>query len=361
LGIRHRAHQAGTAIFRQTGSPIPFDITTIKAFDYDYQPQTELAKSRSLITTVLRESLKYNRLDSPVQIALAAQRQHAEKANDPKNIEAFLREAENAIRVQDWTKAITIYRKAVQADSSNAPLRLKLGLFLKEQGKWSEALTEFTAAVEVSPNFADALREQGIAENKLFYNAKRTGGLARGDAALREAIKCHPEDYDALASLGGVLKREGRYTESEGQTEDALTYYKQAFECYQQATNVSRGHSYPLLNEFKLYARLNGALPDDGRTALFLTKAVRALEAKTASEPPIDPPWSYFDLSEVRLYAADTEGFRAALERGISYCNASWQPATHRDSLQLIIDGGVNLAGLVDGIRKLTEAEEILK
>jgi hypothetical protein len=65
LGVRHRAHEAGTAVFRQVGVPIPFDINSIKAFDYEYQPVENVAKSRELITRVLSESLQYNRLDSP--------------------------------------------------------------------------------------------------------------------------------------------------------------------------------------------------------------------------------------------------------------------------------------------------------
>lgn len=32
LGVRHRAREAGTAIFRQSGLPLPFDINSIKAF-----------------------------------------------------------------------------------------------------------------------------------------------------------------------------------------------------------------------------------------------------------------------------------------------------------------------------------------
>ena len=129
LGVRSHPHQAGTAIFRQTGGALPFDINNIKAFDYDYQPDTEIVKSRELITNVLTESLKYNRLDSPVQIALAAQLAHAGKPADPSDITGVLRDAENAIRVQNWQGAIDKYREAVAIDPENFPLRLKLAHF----------------------------------------------------------------------------------------------------------------------------------------------------------------------------------------------------------------------------------------
>ena len=38
LGVRHRARQAGTVIFRQLLAKIPFDINQIKAFPYEYEP-----------------------------------------------------------------------------------------------------------------------------------------------------------------------------------------------------------------------------------------------------------------------------------------------------------------------------------
>ncbi len=74
LGARHRVREAGTAIFRQAGAPIPFDIQSIKAFPYEYEPETQAEASRALITRVLTESLAQNRIDSPIRVALAAQR-----------------------------------------------------------------------------------------------------------------------------------------------------------------------------------------------------------------------------------------------------------------------------------------------
>src|SRR5262249_38432414 len=38
LGVRHRARQSGTVIFRQPAAKIPFDISQIKAFPYEYEP-----------------------------------------------------------------------------------------------------------------------------------------------------------------------------------------------------------------------------------------------------------------------------------------------------------------------------------
>src|SRR5258707_1257412 len=95
LGVRHRAREAGTGIFRQGQSAPPFDISSIKAFPYEYTPADEADKARALITRVLMESLVRNRLDSPVRLALNAQRQSGA-------IDDLLKQAEDAIRNQDW-------------------------------------------------------------------------------------------------------------------------------------------------------------------------------------------------------------------------------------------------------------------
>src|SRR5215510_5810234 len=222
LGVRHRSHEAGTAVFRQAGTPVPFDINTIKAFDYEYQPSENVPKSRELSTKILTESLRYNRLDSPVQKALLAQRGRAAQTPSGRNVEDLLRTAENAIRAQEWPKAIEIYRQAVASDPGNYSLRLRLGLFLKDRGLWPDALEQFAAAVQAETKYSDAWREQGIAENKVYIKERRPAGRPTGETSLRKAIELNPSDYDALASLGGVLKREADYLDEQGKKQEAL-------------------------------------------------------------------------------------------------------------------------------------------
>lgn len=360
LGVRHRAQEVGTAVFRQVGLPIPFDINTVKAFDYEYQPIENIAKSRDLITRVLTESLRYNRLDSPVQRALLAQRARAATPAGA-SLDDVLRDAENAIRQQKWNEAIDAYRAAVRMDPRNCRLRLRLGLFLKDRGRWPEALAEFTAAVDGEPTYSDGWRERGIAENKTFIKNGRPAGAPTGEGSLREAVRLSPGDYDAWASLGGVLKRQADNLVKSRNTEEAVTEYRRAYESYRQATDVSEGHSYPLLNEIKLAGRINGAIPTDIRIKLRLPKAKRFLEAQVADQPPSNAPWSFFDLSEVRLYSGDPEGFMNVLVDGLTYCTADWQPETHLNSLSLLKAGGVSLPGLDDGLELLREATAELK
>ncbi|MGE0594335.1 MAG: tetratricopeptide repeat protein [Vicinamibacterales bacterium] len=340
LGVRHRARGSGTAVFRQPFVKLPFDINQIKAFPYEFEPVERVPESRALITRVLSESLVQNRIDSPVQRALAVQRtQH-------RSIEPDLREAENALRAGDRHAAIAACRRAAAIEPGNSLVRLRLGLLYRDDGQWTRALEEFTGALAAEPGYAEAYRERGIAENKLFQAAGRPPGAPDGLASLERAVTLAPDDYDAWSSLGGILKREGRLEE--------------ALAAYDRATEVSRGHSYPLLNAVKLRARLTGTLAPDPKTRFLLTRAERSLTAQVASEPPCNVPWCLFDLAEIRLYAGDREGFLTMTERGTEAATHGWQLRTFADSLQPLADAGIDLPGLPEGVALLRERAAFL-
>jgi tetratricopeptide (TPR) repeat protein len=344
LGARHRAREAGTVILRQVNAPIPFDINKIKAFPYEYDPEDRAEEARQTITRVLTESLRHNRLDSPVQLALKVQRERSHF----DDLDSLLEEAENALRNQDPATATLKYQRALEDSPDNPLLRLKVSLLLKDQGRWSEALSHLAVAVSVAPSYAEAHREKGIAENKIWWGmANPPADMPDGEASLRRAIELNPGDFDALSSLAGILKRKEKW--------------KEASELYEQATRVSHGHPYPMLNALKLAARASGLMPLDDKARFRLERAEYSLRAQVANNPPYNAPWSFFDLAEIRLYLGDAQEFTKFLNDGVRRCTGDWQPRTFRESLQLLIDGGIDLPGLADGVVELREAERRLE
>ena len=155
IGVRHAVRESGTAIFRQGGVTIPFDINRIKAFPYNYQPEDDAAASRALIARVLRESLGQNALDSPVQIALKAQREEPNR----EVVQALLLEAENAVRNFDRPAAISKLREALAAGQGNALVHVRLGILLRDQGDLPGAV----AGVHCGDrNFSRSIRMHGV-------------------------------------------------------------------------------------------------------------------------------------------------------------------------------------------------------
>lgn len=340
LGARHRARESGTAIFRQAGSPLPFDINKIKAFPYEYEPEENAQQSRELIREVLSESLVHNRIDSPVRSALQIQEQFRGR------VELLLRDAENALRNNDRPNAILRYREASKQSFDNPLIRMNLGLLLKEEGQWAEALEQFAAAITYAAKYSDAFRERGIAENKLYYLAIDRTGLPDGEGSLSKAVELNPEDFDAWSSLAGIQKRAGKIETS--------------LQSYAHATAISRGHSYPLLNELTLEAHLQGRLSLNPKREHYLTQAERSLRAQISGPQPYNPPWSYFDLSQLRLFRDDEREFIAILEKGLEFATSSWMPKTYADTLTLLPEG-FHQQAVREGIKLLIDRAETVK
>ncbi len=339
LGARHRARASGTIIFHQAENPIPFDIAQIKAFPYEYEPEYHARQSRELITKVLSESLTENRLDSPIRIALAAQQSLA--TAEQRDIESRLRRAENFLRMADWNAAIQEFRGASQAYPLNPLIRMRLGLLLRDRDNWREALTQFEAAISLAENYSEAWREKGVAENKLASNDELIGDPAPGENALRRALVLNPNDFDALASLGGILKRAGRLSP--------------ALQAYRDSTELSNGHPYPLLNSIKMQAYLEQRLDLNQATKRLLGRAEHALRTQIAQTPPYNAPWCFFDLAELVLFQQKQAEFMELAKQGLSYCSADWQPRTWLTSLKFLRPAARSLPGLEDGIRIVSE------
>jgi len=335
LGARHRARESGTAIFRQVDAPIPFDINQIKAFPYEYEPIAKVAESKAFITRVLTESLQNNRIDSPIQAVLTIQQAA------PQQVQELLREAEDAIRNLDHATASMKYSQISQLQPGNALVHFKLGLLLKVKGRWAEALSQFTTALQFQASYSEAWRERGIAENKLYWKQSPPAGPT-GQSSLERSIELNPQDFDALSSLGGILKREKKYRESS--------------EMYRRATDVSNGHPYPLLNEIKLKTLVSEDFALDSARRFQLLRAEPSLRKQVNNDPPYNAPWSCFDLAEIRLYLGSPEDFLSFLDRGLLYCTHSWQPKTFRDSLGLLVEANIAIPGLEEGLCHLDSA-----
>jgi tetratricopeptide (TPR) repeat protein len=330
LGVRHRARESGTALFRQAGVQIPFDIAHIKTFDYRYATDEEVKASQELIIKVLTESLKANRIDNGVNLSLIKQQEA------PQPVDDLLKQAENALLNQDPQAAIAAYREAVGRQPENALLHQRIGLLLKGPGTWDEALRHFERAAALDDDYADAWRERGIVENRLRGKEDPTAG----EASLRHALELNPQDYDAHASLGGVLRRQGRLEEAAQQ--------------YTRAAELSNNHPYPLLNALKLRAIASGAWVMDARTRFQLGRAETVRAPQVAQTPPYDKPWCIFDLAEIRLYQERLDEFDQLVATGANHANKA-EMETFRNSLGLLADKGLKVPGLDRALATLDE------
>ncbi len=369
LGARHALQDAGTVILRQKGHGIPFDIQTIKVFEYDHESDDAIANSRNFISKVLTETLKRNRLDSPIRQALSRQfeqrpQQAAAAAQESQpaaaaaaavrapDLDMLLRDAEEAVLRGDLAVARTIYQILLRLDPSSLLARMKLGMVLKNEGNIFEAHEEFATLVRLYPEYAEAWREKGVVESLIlrkFPDKDRKQWAPHAIRSFERATAMNPDDADAWASWGGLLRRIGEE--------------KEALAKYAKGAEVSDGHPYPLLNAVKLDAKLSGSAKLRFDHEL-MRKARDIRDAQASHKPPQDAPWSFFDLAEIRLFTGDSDGFLATVEDGLATINEKqnkWQVKTFRDGLnETLVETGIDLPGLSDGLKLLEEKLEAL-
>ena len=247
----------------------------------------------------------------------------------------FMRAAEDALRLNDLEQVQRNYSEAAQLRPADPLVRMRLGLTLKRLGRQHDALDEFTTVTKLSPDYAEAWKEKGVVEGLIARELPadaRPSWLHDGQASLERATELNPDDFDAWASLAGVMKN------VKGDTAAAAKYYAHAAE-------ISGGHPYPLLNALRLQAQQTGHLDlEPHRERLETAESLR--RGQMSARPPVDAPWCFFDVAEIRGCLGDEEGFLTALRDGLDHVDADYQPKTFRNSLIALQDLGLDIPGL---------------
>lgn len=101
----------------------------------------------------------------------------------------------------DYAGAEQIYRGALKADPSNAPLLVQLAMLYKLQGRLADAVSTFRTLL--ATNAPDTLKRQ--ARREIAYSLVSQGGLAQMPAALELLGQNAPPDPDDVRMTGLVI------------------------------------------------------------------------------------------------------------------------------------------------------------
>ncbi len=131
-------------------------------------------------------------------------------------------------RTKNTDKALALTRTAVERDPSNKLFRYAYGVFLLKQEKYPEAIEQFSAALKIDPEYADARYNRGVSYLNWGVKMKEDGDKkAEAEAAknkgksrdikldesykekfkqalpdLEESVKSRPNDAGLWQSLG---------------------------------------------------------------------------------------------------------------------------------------------------------------
>jgi hypothetical protein len=70
LGARHRARAAGTIVVHHSSAPVPFNLSQLRVFPYQFETDEIVRESVRVFSEVLSQALRTNRPDNQVHLAL---------------------------------------------------------------------------------------------------------------------------------------------------------------------------------------------------------------------------------------------------------------------------------------------------
>jgi tetratricopeptide (TPR) repeat protein len=105
-------------------------------------------------------------------------------------------------------RATQEFLKELQIDPSNSDAQFILGELARENEKWDEAISRFSQAAKLNPNFAEAYLGWGVS---LIGDKKYADAIP----PLRTAERLTPENPDIHNALGTALVRTGHKEEAE--------------------------------------------------------------------------------------------------------------------------------------------------
>jgi predicted O-linked N-acetylglucosamine transferase (SPINDLY family) len=182
------------------------------------------------------------------------------------------------------SEAIACYQAAIQQKPDYAEVFNNMGMAFKGQNRLDEALVCYQKALEINPDYATAC-------NNLANVFMEKGKLNDAESFYQKALEARPDFPEAYNNLGNVLKEQGRLDEAIRNYHNALSVrpnYPEAYNnlgnAYQEKNALAdaiRVYQQALRfdqNNYKTYSNLGNAYQKDGQLHQALSCYRKALE-----------------------------------------------------------------------------------
>lgn len=192
----------------------------------------------------------------------------------------------SSVQINRWRDNITLFQHTLAVTPPNLPIEYNLAHVLGEQGRYDEAAPHLEKALQIKPDFFDALLNMGITlagqgrageaveyyerairvqPNSAKAHAELGVALARqnrNDVAMEElsqALELAPNDADIHTNLGLVLARAGKVQEALDELHVAVWYKPDGAEAHNNLGLVllASGKARESIPEFEAALRLN--------------------------------------------------------------------------------------------------------
>ncbi len=181
---------------------------------------------------------------------------------------------------------------------------------------------------------APALRDMGVALCQIYPPESKE--FLKGLGYLEKAVDIDPRDIDALCSLGGVYRRQGK-------ADKAIDHYRRAH-------HLDPTNPYPLGN----YVAVDLVHKGDIDIVQYFRSHIQAAADRCLKQIEVDVnlPWAFFDLGIFYLYLGDPNTSIAYYAKGIDSASNDWMIHSANKTITSFIQKGIPLAG-VELINKL--------
>ena len=232
--------------------------TVLQAFSQNKRAQQGLAALKNPDQNSTTQSPPQEALDQLVnlynqgQILTLTQQAQALTIQYP---EAFIVWNILGVALHDQGKldqAITAYSMALSLKPDYADAYNNMGVALKDQDKLGESIEAFNKAVSIKPNYADAYNNMGLA-------LKDQGKLDEAIEAYNKALSLKPNYAEAFSNMGFALKEQGKLDE--------------AIEAYNKSISLKPNYA-------EVYSNMGNALQDQGKLDQAITAYNKAIFLK---------------------------------------------------------------------------------
>jgi tetratricopeptide (TPR) repeat protein len=249
-------------------------------------------------------------------------------------------------------EAVAFYRKVGSLLPEDSEINNSLGRIYSGTGYYDDAITAFKAALSVTPNFAEAEMELGLAYRRRGEAQKGPDAEALRNADydealvhLKRAIDLHPNYEDALAGLGAVYRRMGDIERDKQLDAKTREYYEQARKYYAQAQIADPSSSYALGNVASLSWYLGEK--NDAKRYFILAEAAAKVRILNAGRTP-EIYWDYYDQALAQLVMGTVDKNTAMKDEAIE---------TYKTAIRLT-PGAVQLDSVLNNLNLLQKAQE---
>ena len=259
----------------------------------------------------------------------------------------------------DAAGAEAAFRKAVEAQPEAELAHRGLGLALRDEGRWDEALRELQVAARLDPEDADAHYALGMVAWTLSAQATSHANTPRHSAAdsrdlageeLNKALALRPQDVPLRLNLAEFYLDTGRAHEALAQAQEAVRLAPQ-----NPAAHVALGRVYfgggeedKAVTEFESAAKLapgdGGAYLALGQLWFFQRKYPRAEQMfRRAIQVSPDLAPAYAALAQIVVEDGRAAEARGLLEKAVTLNPQDWE-SQFRLAKLLVVAGEVGRA-----------------